>query len=137
MTNITLKADSIETTSTFAEVRGNVKIQPREVDTDASGVAIDLVAERVVNLTLTWLRTQDQSKRLAALNVVIEASPNGIGEWVEVARFGQVNYDQTGVGSETLGFVSPHQFLRASWHIAARGAPDKLEARFGVSGTVR
>jgi hypothetical protein len=133
--DITLAALATRMTTTFREQIGNVYRQPCEVDTETAGAAVDLADNRSVSLELAAMPTESTSGQLLpSLTVVVESGPTAIGPFEECARFDVVQYDRGRTINQRIGVVSPAQFLRARWTIAARGTPDPREARFSVLG---
>lgn len=133
-TEITLAALATRTTTTRTETH----VQPYEVDTHEAGAAVDLDEERAVSLRLSWQATQSSAQRCATLETVIESGDAAEGPWTPVSeQFDRVDYGGAGGGLQSIGFVSPGQFLRARWIVRANGAPTKLEARFVIAGGAR
>lgn len=128
--DIALAALATRTTTTIEETH----VQPREGDTDAAGAGVDLGDNRAVSLELLAVPTESTMLRLPTLTVTVESGPSANGPWSECARFDVVQYAQGRTVNQRIGFVSPAQFVRARWTIAANGTSEKREARFSVLG---
>jgi len=136
--NLTLRTSASASTTTTTKTTGNVVSQPFETNTETAETAVDLDAtaiERAVSLTLAWNTPSTGAPGGPSLNVAIEAGPTASGPWTQVAKFDQVLPERVPSGSQTIGFVSPSQFIRAKWTLApfASGMA-KASATFGVTG---
>lgn len=139
--DITLAPLVNRTTTTYRWVQPHhlgerpIQGQDQEVDTKGVGSTVDLGDNRSVSLLLFAQNDgTHQGYVQPALTVTVEASPDGVASWEECARFDVVHYDQGRTVNQRIGFVSPGQYLRASWHIDARGVGEKRAARFSVTG---
>ena len=129
--DIELFALATRTTTTYTETRGNVSLQPREVEADVVGSAVDLADNRALNLALAWDNLGSDGANGIA-DVEVETSHDGVS-WRDLAKFSARPVGDS-TGSERISCVAD-RYVRGRARIAFRSgnqAPGKV--RFSVSG---
>jgi hypothetical protein len=122
--DITVHASGAETTTTVVETKGNVTLQPREVDTYGASNAVDLADNRALSLLLDVSAGLDN----CILEAAVETSADGVSGWREIARFDRVT---TGTQQQRLNALCD-RYARAAWRIAQLG-PTKGTVTFAIT----